>query len=380
MTVDGQVEPYLAESVTPNDDYTVWTIKVRSGVSFHDGTPFDGAVIATTSIARQVVPHREGPHRRREEPGWHRCRSSSTDDPTSAQITMSAAVGAVPALPVRAIGYMASPTWHDAADADPALESKPVGTGPFIFKNYKPGESFDATKNPSYWNQPYPYLDEVEFRVIPDGLTRSAALEAGDVDLIHTDERRDHREVPRRARELPDDRDHGVRRDRLHAPQRHAAGSPLHGPARALRDGQRNRQPGDHRQARAGVDQIANGPFSPTQLGTCPRPASRRSKTWPRRRSSSRLQGRPPGSAEHQPVDDPGRDEPVIAQAQQQFFTEAGFDDVQISQIEQAKYILTALQGDFQAFQWRNHGGLDLDAQYIWWSSENALPRRVSSR
>ena len=47
---------------------------------------------------------------------------------------------------------------------------------------------------------------------------------------------------------------------------------------------------------------------------------------------------------------------------------------MQISQIEQAKYILTALQGDFQAFQWRNHGGYDLDAQYIWWTTENALP------
>ncbi len=58
----------------------------------------------------------------------------------------------------------------------------------------------------------------------------------------------------------------------------------------------------------------------------------------------------------------------IIAQAQQQFFKEAGFDDVQISQIEQAKYILTALQGDFQAFQWRNHGGYDLDNQYIWWT------------
>ena len=50
------------------------------------------------------------------------------------------------------------------------------------------------------------------------------------------------------------------------------------------------------------------------------------------------------------------------------------FDNVQISQIEQAKYILTALQGHFQAFQWRNHGGVDLDAQYIWWHSSNALP------
>ena len=53
---------------------------------------------------------------------------------------------------------------------------------------------------------------------------------------------------------------------------------------------------------------------------------------------------------------------------------------MQISQIEQAKYILTALQGDFQAFQWRNHGGLDLDAQYIWWSSEQRTARWVSSR
>jgi ABC-type transport system substrate-binding protein len=85
-------------------------------------------------------------------------------------------------------GMMASPTWLAAADKDPTLEPKPVGTGPFIFKDYKPGESFDATKNPSYWNKPYPYLDEVEFRVIPDGKTRASALEAGDVNMIHTDD------------------------------------------------------------------------------------------------------------------------------------------------------------------------------------------------
>ncbi len=47
---------------------------------------------------------------------------------------------------------------------------------------------------------------------------------------------------------------------------------------------------------------------------------------------------------------------------------------MQISQIEQAKYILTALQGNFQAFQWRNHGGYDMDSQLIWWDSSNALP------
>ena len=69
------------------------------------------------------------------------------------------------------LGYIGSPTWLKAADADPTLEPKPVGTGPFIFKDYKPGESFTATKNPDYWNKPYPYIDEYETRVIPDALT-----------------------------------------------------------------------------------------------------------------------------------------------------------------------------------------------------------------
>ena len=50
LNTDGKVEPYLAKSVTPNADYTVWTIKARSGVTFHDGTPFDGAEIGRAHV------------------------------------------------------------------------------------------------------------------------------------------------------------------------------------------------------------------------------------------------------------------------------------------------------------------------------------------
>ena len=63
-----------------------------------------------------------------------------------------------------------------AADADETLKSKPVGTGPFVYVDYRPNEYFTAKKNPSYWNQPYPYLDEIEFRPIPDALNRRDAL------------------------------------------------------------------------------------------------------------------------------------------------------------------------------------------------------------
>ena len=221
VTVDGQVVPYLAESVTPNDDFTVWTIKVREGVSFHDGTPLNSAAVIdnlnrhaasflTAKVLTDVAKNPDGT-----------LQVAAVDDLTMT-ITMSRPWVPFPLYLSGAIGYMASPTWQAAADSDPALEAKPVGTGPFVFKSYLPGESFTATKNPSYWNQPYPYLDEVEFRVIPDALTRSSALEARRHRHDPHHERRDHREVPRGSRELPDDRVDGVRRDRLHAAARDA--------------------------------------------------------------------------------------------------------------------------------------------------------------
>ncbi len=67
VTDEGKVVPYLAESVEPNADYTVWTIKVRSGVTFHDGTPLNAdAVIDNLNRHLEVVPHGRGAHRRRE--------------------------------------------------------------------------------------------------------------------------------------------------------------------------------------------------------------------------------------------------------------------------------------------------------------------------
>ena len=271
---------------------------------------------------------------------------------------------------------MASPTWQAAADTDPALESKPVGTGPFVFKDYKPGESFTATKNPNYWNKPYPYLDEVEFRVIPDALTRCLRARGRRRRPDPHDERRHDQEVPRRAGQLPDDRVDQVRRDGLHAPARHAGGLTAHRlracaarwptPPTTRRSSTRS-TPASRRSP--------TGRSRPASSATRRRTGSRSSRTWPRRKSSSRPTRRTiPARSNINLSTTQDATNLIIAQAQQQFFTEAGFDDVQISQIEQAKYILTALQGHFQAFQWRNHGGVDLDAQYIWWHSSNALP------
>jgi peptide/nickel transport system substrate-binding protein len=374
VTDEGTVVPYLAESVEPNADFTVWTIKVRSGVTFHDGTPLNADAVIdnlvrhtksflTAAVLTDVQKDAAG------NPAI-----AKVDD-LSVSITMKRPWVPFPLYLSGAIGYMASPTWQAAADSDPALESKPVGTGPFVFKDYKPGESFTATKNPNYWNKPYPYLDEVEFRVIPDALTRAAALEAGDVDLIHTTNgdtikkyRDDAESFPMTEWTKFGETGYTL----LHVTQE---GSPLTDSRPRCAMAYATDEQAIIDKIAAGVPPIANGPFSPGQLGNL------EDSGFPLKQDMAKAQE----LVASYKADNPGplninlsttqdATNLIIAQAQQEFFKQAGFDDVQISQIEQAKYILTALQGHFEAFQWRNHGGVDLDAQYIWWHSSNALP------
>ncbi len=147
LNEDGQPVPYLAESVEPNADYTVWTIKARSGVTFHDGTPFDGAAIADNLI-RATKSFLTGAALTDIAKDASGNAEIVVTDPMTVQITMSRPWVPFPIYLSAQIGYMASPTWLKAADADATLEAKPVGTGAFIFKDYKPGESFTATRNP----------------------------------------------------------------------------------------------------------------------------------------------------------------------------------------------------------------------------------------
>ena len=115
-------------------------------------------------------------------------------------------VAALPVLPHRPRpGFIASPTWLAAVDGDPAWQTQPVGTGPFIVQEYLPGDRMTVTKNPDYWrtdddgNQ-LPYLDEIEFRVIVDSQVRQQALESGDVDLIATSDPQRRRPLTRERR------------------------------------------------------------------------------------------------------------------------------------------------------------------------------------
>ena len=130
-TQDSGGRPTCLESLTPNADHTVWTLKARPGITFHDGTPLDGAALLDNinrfknSLVTGIF--------------YSNLESAALNptDPLAVDLTMKSPWVSYPyALLVGAGGtnYIGSPTWMAAADADETLKSKPVGTGPFVVR------------------------------------------------------------------------------------------------------------------------------------------------------------------------------------------------------------------------------------------------------
>ena len=149
----------LGESIEPNEDATVWTIKVREGISFHDGTPLNA-----DAVDRQHQPHVRRPPRLRrpqghgQEPRRHASsrRSSTTTRSPSPPARTATSTSRCRGTCSRTsstgqAGFIASPTWLAAVDADPTLATQPVGTGPFIVQEYLVGDRMRVDRNDNYW-------------------------------------------------------------------------------------------------------------------------------------------------------------------------------------------------------------------------------------
>lgn len=363
---DGSWSPYLAESVEPNADFTEWRITARSGVTFHDGTPFDGAAIVE-NLTRAKNGILTGNIFRAVE-------SVALDpaDPMVAIVTMSTQWAAFPFAIMGQAGYQASPTWLAAADADPLLSPKPVGTGPFKYEDYRPNELFSMTRNENYWNSPYPYLDAIEFRPIPDSLNRRDALKSGTIDILHTTN-------GGAINEFRSSTDFGLTEitnngetayTLLHVTQ---PDSPLNDVRVRCALALASDEQAIIDTLGAGVQMRANGPFSPTQVGYLADTGYPQGPDMPAAQALiAEYKAEHPGPLTLSLAATQDETNLTIAQFQQQWYEEAGIDEVTIDQIDQGIYIVTALLGDFQVFQWRNHGGFDLDMQYHWWHSSSS--------
>jgi len=171
---DRNLVPRLAESMTPNDDGTVWTITLRPNVTFHDGTPFDGEAVKANIEARKAVAITGTALAPIEE--------VVVVDPLTVEVRMNTPWFGYDYTVAAQGGYMVAPS---VIGTDGAMQ-RAVGTGPFMLEGtWSPGTPVEVTRYDDYWGD-RPHLDGIRFQTLVDQTSRKATLESGGVDLIFT--------------------------------------------------------------------------------------------------------------------------------------------------------------------------------------------------
>jgi peptide/nickel transport system substrate-binding protein len=407
VTDEGETTPLLVESVEHNDDYTEWTLHIREGITFHDGTPLDGAAVKFNIDANRASPLTAGA-----------LTPIDTVTASGQDVVITTKGGPWVALPnyltYGSIGYVLSPTWlaslpdvpqrteggpvYDAAvaatpaDGNPAA---PVGLGAFRFESYTPGNgnAFRAVRNEDYWRGPngitgedLPYLDAIEAVAAVDIDSRQNALRSGQFDAMHTansdaisqmlDD--DSLEVSSSSR-FGDTSYYTI--NVAAGPELDPEGANAANPLlnvhcrRALAHAMDRQRMVNERGA--GLVLPANGPFPPGSIGYL------EDNGYPEfdidmanEEMDQCLSDLGTDSIDFRfdTTNDPFNVE--TGALVQSMWTEAFGDRVgsTITPIEQGQYIGLALVGDFNVLQGRGYSGLDPDQQRLWWQKASARP------
>jgi len=167
MTYD--VVPALIESYEPSDDGLTWTLNVRQGVTFHDGTPMTAADVVW-SFEQALKPEAT-----RTAPLLSFVEVVEAVDDHTVEISLSQPDQLLPHtmidIRVTKVDYV---DYNDA----------PIGTGPFRFVSWEPNRQLTYERNEDYWVEELPYLDGLEIRTVPDSSVLVIQLINGEVDLI----------------------------------------------------------------------------------------------------------------------------------------------------------------------------------------------------
>lgn len=173
--------PYLAESFTPSDDFTQWTMKLREGITFHDGTPLNAEAIQVNFEAQRAHPLVG----LAVKPFFPETDALTIVDDLTVTFNLLDANAQFPSALAGQLGMIASPTWLQAAAEDASLNQAPVGTGPFVFDSRSEDSVTRFVRNEDWWNGEV-YLDAVEFYPVPDSDTRTDLLLGGELDALLT--------------------------------------------------------------------------------------------------------------------------------------------------------------------------------------------------
>ncbi|MDP9823947.1 ABC transporter substrate-binding protein [Nocardioides massiliensis] len=172
MRYDAESEefvPQLAEGLESNDDLTEWTLTLREGVEFSDGTPLDAQAVADSQ-------ERYYSHTAPDAGLWNaNIASVDVQDPRTVVYTMKQPFAWFDSLLASGPGMIVAEAAGPVGDA-----FKPVGAGPFVLERQRAGEELVLAANENYWNG-RPHLDELRFVFLGEQTTVQDSFESGSI-------------------------------------------------------------------------------------------------------------------------------------------------------------------------------------------------------
>ena len=178
-----QIGPGLAESWTISKDGLTYTFKLRKGVAFHDGTPFNAQAVKF-SIERQIVAEHPAAKLGKYPFAnyfFGNVKAVEVMDDSTVRFVLKDARASFLAVLTAGAASIVSPTAAMKSGLDYA--AAPVGTGPFKFASWDRGQRVVLEKNPAYWRFPVK-VDRVIFRPVTEDQARLTELLTGALDLI----------------------------------------------------------------------------------------------------------------------------------------------------------------------------------------------------
>jgi len=171
------IVPDLATGWSWNEEGTELTLPLRRGVKWHDGTPFTSADVKCTFDLLQGNAKEK--LRINPRKAWFNNLDAVTAN-GDYEVTFHLKRPQASLLAMLATGWTPIYPCHVSPQQ---MRVHPIGTGPFKFVEFRPNESIKVVRNPDYWKPGRPYLDAIEYTIIPDVSTRLLTFIAGKSDV-----------------------------------------------------------------------------------------------------------------------------------------------------------------------------------------------------
>jgi peptide/nickel transport system substrate-binding protein len=368
---DGEAvfQPHLAESLTPNPDFTEWTIELREGISFHNGEPLTAETVkANVDAWRGQNPDYPALLLRFV---FQNIANTTVTGPNTLVISTTTPWSALPSA-LWSSGRAGIMAMEQLQNPDTCARNL-IGTGPFVVDSWRTNSYMRLHRNEGYWrtdedgNQ-LPYLDELEFRPMPEEAQRVNAMRSGEIDGFHAssitgalvlDEMRALDEAEQvNLIESQDFAEVGFIMLNTSQPPfddirvREALHLAIEGELA-------------NEIFTKSIAEPANGPFAPGTMGHVEDTGFHTSDPGRARQLVEEYE------REVGPLEFTITSQNTTALLQQlelseQFWEDVGMD-VTITTLEQSALIQTAIDGEFQGLTFRNYPGIDPDGMYVWW-------------